>query len=163
MEKSLVLAFLINFFDRFAAFFRGSFLKKIQDFFGNIFKKSSKKSFFVKFFTTAPTVKKAVDQSVIAKILTAICNFFAKIIKACVNIFKKSAILQGILWLYDNIFNISVRYFGLFLLTFALGYEIIFVKNGANIEFFAVAAAFFAAVLILINLSLSSILKIAFL
>ncbi|MDY5627514.1 MAG: O-antigen ligase family protein [Clostridia bacterium] len=159
VEKSLVLAFLINFFDRFAAFFKGSFLKKIQDFFGNIFKKSSEKSFFVKFFTTAPTVKKTVNQSVIAKILTAICNFFAKIIKACVNIFKKSAILQGILWLYDNIFNISVRYFGLFLLTFALGYEIIFVKNGANIEFFAVAAAFFAAVLILINLSLSSIFK----
>ena len=77
VEKSLVLAFLINFFDRFAAFFRGSFLKKIQDFFGNIFKKSSEKSFFVKFFTTAPTVKKTVNQSVIAKILTAICIFFA--------------------------------------------------------------------------------------
>ncbi len=134
MEKSLVLTFLINFFNRFSACFKGSILKKIEDFFANIFKKDAKKSFFVRFFTKAPNLSNAVSSSAIARFLLAICNFFAKIIRGAVKILKKSAVLNGILWLYDNVFDIFLRTYGLFLLAFSVVYEAVLVMSAKTVK-----------------------------
>lgn len=159
MEKSLVLTFLINFFNKFSACFKGSFLKKIEMFFAKIFKKDSENSVFVKFFTSAPNVSGALQNSIIAKILLSICNFFAKIIKCIVAFLRKSAVLNGILWIYDNVFKISLRTYGLFLLGFSVTYEAVLAASGASGGIIALASAIFAAVLILIKPSLSAIFK----
>lgn len=159
MEKSLVLTFLINFFNRFSACFKGSILKKIEDFFAGFLKKDSEKSFFIKFFTKAPDVNRAVKNSVIAKIVLAICNFFANIIKGAVGILKKSSVITGILWLYDNIFDISLRTYGLFLLAFSAVYETVLVISGGSGGVIALAAAITAAIFILLNISLSAMFK----
>ena len=159
MEKSLVLTFLINFFNRFSACFKGSILKKIEDFFANIFKKDAQKSFFVRFFRQAPNLSNAVSNSAIARFFLAICNFFAKIIRGAVKILKKSAVLNGILWLYDNVFDISLRTYGLFLLAFSVVYEAVLVISGGSGGIIALSAAVFSAVLILLNISLSAMFK----
>ena len=74
-------------------------------------------------------------------------------------ILKKSAVLNGILWLYDNVFDISLRTYGLFLLAFSVVYEAVLVISGGSGGIIALSAAVFSAVLILLNISLSAMFK----
>ena len=159
MEKSFVLAYLSRFFGWFAACFNGSFLKKVQEFLKKIISKDSKNSFFVKFFTKPYNVSKTAMQSKVAAALLWLCRGFSHIVKFIFSLLKKSVIINGVLWLYNNIFNISVRCFGMFLLSLSVVYEVIMMFSGSAGSIFALITAIFAAVLIMVNLSAASVFK----
>ena len=133
MSKSIVLRFFAWLYQFVNCAFSGSILKKIQDFFADKLKKSSKHSFFVKYFTKAPLVKEKTKESFVCKVLLKICSFFALIVNFFAKYFEKSLIVTSLVWLYENVFKISVRCYGVFLLSFSIVLEIVLLLKSQSV------------------------------
>lgn len=161
MSKSIVLRFFAWLYQFVNCAFSGSILKKIQDFFADKLKKSSKHSFFVKYFTKAPLVKEKTKDSFVCKVLLKICSFFALIVNFFAKYFEKSLIVTSLVWLYENVFKISVRCYGVFLLSFSIVLEIVLLLKSQSV-ILPVILGIFAVIMIFLNLSLSAIFKNSF-
>jgi len=158
LSKSIVLRFFALLYQFVNASFNGSVLKKIQDFFASKLKKSSDHSFFVKFFTKAPLIKDKTKNSFICALLVRIFNFFAKIVKYFEKMIENSLIGTTVLWLYKNFFKISVRCYGIFLLSFCIVCEIVLIFKSSDI-LLPLIIGIFAVIMIFVNLSFASIFK----
>lgn len=160
MNQSLLIGYLLSFVHMMQRFYANSGFKKLMDLLARLLQRITRNSFFVNYFSSPSTLQKRVVDSVI-------CRFFVHLASAvrhgaarAAQTVEKSLLVSWIGYFYQHIFTMSVRNYGIFVLSLTVVYAGICLVSGALTGLMAAAAVVLVVLsllCILINRSLHAL------
>ncbi len=160
MSQSLLIGYLLSFVHRMQRFYANSGFKRLMDLLAQLLQRMTRNSFFVSYFSSPSTLYNRVAGSVICRFFVHVASMVRRGAEKAARTVEKSLFVSWTAYFYRHMFTMSVRNYGVFVLSLTVVYVGICLVSGALTGLMAAAAAVLAVLsllCILINRSLHAL------